>query len=151
MRNKTVLSKSLAMLVVSRKQLIDRTLNETPDLFRGFFEFEDNRYALSLIFEREIIWFINSHLYQCNHFINDPDAYSLYKKIILKLMDKFGQSSKMDLDESFIITLFKNKVDLLDGLLEIDKNSMDSVGRVKYLALKDSKIFEREFSRLKEL
>lgn len=149
MKNSKDIYKVLNILHNARQQLIMRTLNESPDLFQGFFSFENNEAALQLIFEKEIINFVNFHLCLIGDVVNNKDEYLIYKNAIKNLVYKLNVSSGDRADGNLFIELLSAKTSIINALLDIEVNSEDAVSKTKYLISKHNRLFEREFLKFK--
>ncbi|MEZ9399653.1 hypothetical protein AB4218_25190, partial [Vibrio splendidus] len=71
MQNK-VLSEILASLREARNELVSRCIDEEPQLFSSFFEFENNDNLLRLSFDREYSIFLNNNLEKMSYYISNP-------------------------------------------------------------------------------
>ncbi|HFG1589522.1 hypothetical protein [Vibrio diabolicus] len=137
----------LTSLREAREDLVSRTLNEDPQLFKSFFKYEKNENLLSLSFEREFSIFINKNLEKFSSHISDIDDENTKKKlkIITEEFVSFKQSKTTSCIDSFFLD---DKVKQIDKIFSIFDKDMDRLNKIKYIKSKDQALFEREFNRL---
>jgi len=128
-----------------RFELIKRTLDETPELFSSFFNFENDNDGISIVFEKETIMFINSHFSNVEEFCSSDFSLNLYREGMKTLINLISSDVRYSQHHSMLTSkdLLNEKYRLLDQLLSISEKSKDSINKLKYHIAKDNRIFER--------
>lgn len=93
---KKPLTEFLVALREARKDLVLRSINESPQLYSCFFQYEQNENLLTLSFEREYSIFINDNLEKISKHVIDIDNANIQKmlKYIVEELVSFRQSKK---------------------------------------------------------
>lgn len=143
------LSKVLDLLMECRKGLIQRTIDNNHDLFRGFFDFEDDGQGLTLLFERERLNFINSNLEAVE--VDNNESNVIFHSAMKKLITAFYNDTLVSSNRSsyMLKDIFIDKLSIIDGLLAFNEKSNLNMGILKVQMSKDNRIFERELKKLK--
>ncbi|MEY0026788.1 hypothetical protein AB7W40_22800 [Providencia rettgeri] len=128
-----------------RLELVNRTLDETPELFSCFFNFENDKEGISIVFEKEKIRFINSHFSNVEEFCSSDFSLNLYREGMRTLINRLSSDVRYSQHHSMLTSkdLLDEKSRLLDQLLSISEKSNDSINKLKYHIAKDNRIFER--------
>jgi len=142
---------TLSFFSMQRSKLLSRTLEQNHELFRSFFEFEDDLNSLLLAFYKEEVFFINSHFESIDYFIENPSAIPLFHLTMKRLMSDFSNDISIDSTNSILIAkdIILEKIKLLDALLLVDLKAKKNIDVLKYQASKDNRLFEREFAKLR--
>lgn len=156
MLNKQDLLGVLDLMRKARGDLVLRTAHESPDLFRNFFEFENDFDMLNLAFEREFNLWIDKHFEMFDSHFNPSDSHSSitrFKRVMVELVENrvIRTSTTNDLaSKDFCISLLSEKISILNNLIEISKKNEKQYQRLLYSYQKDKTLFDREFKKLME-
>ncbi|EQB9061406.1 hypothetical protein [Vibrio parahaemolyticus] len=137
----------LKALREAREHLVSRSINEDPQLFSAFFQYENNENLLSLSFEREYSIFINSNLEKFSNNITDIEDIDTKKKLknITEEFVSFKQSKSTSCIDTFFLD---DKVKQIEKIFSIFDKDKDRLEEINYIIRKDQVLFEREFNRL---
>lgn len=136
---------ALTILKESRKKLVYRTISETPDLFKYFFEFEDNFDVLSLVYERERIIFIDDNMYGQQGHYNNIINNNILRDAVIYLINKIDDSEHQydALYKNEFVKLYNTKLHFVENILSIERDSSITLNKIKYQKSKDNALFER--------
>lgn len=137
----------LTALREARRDFVSRSINEDPQLFSSFFQYEKNENLLSLSFEREYSIFINCNLEKFSNYISDIEDGSTQEKLkhIIEELVSFKQSKSTSCIDSFFLD---DKVKQIEKIFSIFDKDKDRLEEINYIRRKDIVLFEREFNRL---
>lgn len=136
----------LLALQEARAELVSRSINEEPQLFSAFFQYENNENLLSLSFDREYSIFINSNLEKLSNnitYIEDIETKKKLKYITEELVS-FKQSKSTSCIDTFF---FDDKVEQIEKIFSIFDKDKGRLDEINYIRRKDQVLFEREFNR----
>ncbi|MEZ9342185.1 hypothetical protein AB4165_06335 [Vibrio cyclitrophicus] len=137
----------LTALREAREDLVSRSINEEPQLFSSFFQYENNENLLKLSFEREYSVFINTNLEKFSSHISEVE--SVNTQIKLRNMTEEFISFKQSKSRSCINTFFlDDKVKKIEKIFSIFDTDIDRLKEINYIRRKDQVLFDREFERL---
>jgi hypothetical protein len=143
----TVMMELLTALREAREDLVFRSVNEDPQLYSSFFQYEKNENLLSLSFEREYSIFINANLEKLSIRITDINDEVTQRK--LKYITEEFVNFKQSRTTSCIDSLFlEDKVKQIEKIFSIFDKDKDRLEEINYIRRKDQVLFEREFNRL---
>lgn len=149
MKNET-LTELLIALEEARNEFVFRSINEEPQLFSSFFDFEKSESLLYLSFEREYSLFVTNNLEKIsrsNVLIKDPHIYNKIKEIIEEFVRFHGDknnSNNIDIQN----VLLSEKINNIDNLFSICSKDKDRVEKINYIRKRENVLFDREFKRL---
>jgi len=139
---------ALNLLRNSRENMISRTIDQAADLFSNLFLFEKSETGLMLTFEKEKTQFINSHFLDSNDntdYLQNSDFYSV---ALIRLITSLNQDSQGDNSSQTHSLIYKelnsSKIKILELLINLEEKSTHNLSQLKYVLIKDSRIFERE-------
>jgi hypothetical protein len=143
----TVMMELLTALLEAREDLVFRSVNEDPQLYSSFFQYEKNENLLSLSFEREYSIFINANLEKLSIRITDINDEVTQRKLkhITEEFVSFKQSKSTSCIDSFFL---EDKVKQIEKIFSIFDKDKDRLEEINYIRRKDQVLFEREFNRL---
>lgn len=143
----TVMMELLTGLREAREDLVFRSINEDPQLYSSFFQYEKNENLLSLSFEREYSIFINANLEKLSIRITDINDEVTQRKLkhITEEFVSFKQSKSTSCIDSFFL---EDKVKQIEKIFSIFDKDKDRLEEINYIRRKDQVLFEREFNRL---
>ncbi|ACQ93885.1 hypothetical protein Tola_2287 [Tolumonas auensis DSM 9187] len=143
----TVMMELLTALREAREDLVFRSVNEDPQLYSSFFQYEKNENLLSLSFEREYSIFINANLEKLSIRITDINDEVTQRKLkhITEEFVSFKQSKSTSCIDSFFL---EDKVKQIEKIFSIFDKDKDRLEEINYIRRKDQVLFEREFNRL---
>jgi hypothetical protein len=144
MNKQDELEQTLRILKDCRVRLLHRTISETPDLFRGLFDFEDNMDALDLLFQKELSIFLNSHFESAGNIICDDNFSPTFNSTLIKLIQKFMPFTNNQIDVKLIEVILKEKIKSIESISSVEKNSNNNLSKLKYQVSKDTRLFQRE-------
>ncbi|OMQ24735.1 hypothetical protein [Serratia oryzae] len=147
MTNSDVIS-VLSIFKKSRELLISRTIEQSPDFYRGLFDYEENSSALSLLFEKEKTIFINHHFDQIDEISKSKTTFYFFKTGVEKLFSSLSNGESVTIESEQFIQRMSEKLSILDSLLKIENKSENGLNTLRYHMSRDSRIFEREISKL---
>lgn len=156
MLNNNELTGILALLRNARIKLSSRSEIESPELFKNFFEFENNFELLNFAFEREFNLWVDGHF---EEFEEDPElgksqvAIRYFNELMVDLVQSrvIKTTSEKDVaSRDFCISLLSEKISVINELISVSKKSTKQYQRLLYSYQKDKALFEREFKRLME-
>lgn len=144
---KNPLTEFLVALREARKDLVLRTINESPQLYSCFFQYEHNENLLTLSFEREYSIFINDNLEKISKYVIDIDNANIQKKLkyIVQELVSFRQSKKTS---SLDVFYLNDKIDQIGKLFSVFEKDKDRVEEINYIRRKEQVLFERKFKEL---
>lgn len=140
----------LTSLREARQDLASRSINEEPQLFSSFFDFENNDNLLCLSFDREYSIFLNNNLEKMSYHISNPEDFDTQEKIkliaeaFISFNKKKNKISSTNVDTFFL----SDKVANIDKLFSVFLKDKDRLDQINYMRRKDQVLFEREFNRL---
>lgn len=147
MQNKALIE-LLTSLREARQDLVFRSINEEPQLFSSFFEFESNDNLLCLSFDREYSIFLNNNLEQMSYHISNSEDSDTQKKI-KEITEAFINFKKNKISNTNVETFFlSDKIAHIDKLFSVFLKDKDRLEQINYMRRKDQVLFERAFSRL---
>ncbi|MDR9947538.1 hypothetical protein MX989_15765 [Enterobacter sichuanensis] len=141
---KKPLTEFLVALREARKDLVLRSINESPQLYSCFFQYEQNENLLTLSFEREYSIFINDNLEKISKHVIDIDNANIQKmlKYIVEELVSFRQSKKTS---SLDVFYLNDKIDQIGKLFSVFEKDKDRVEEINYIRRKEQVLFERKF------
>lgn len=144
---KKPLTEFLVALREARKDLVLRSINESPQLYSCFFQYEQNENLLTLSFEREYSIFINDNLEKISKHVIDIDNANIQKmlKYIVEELVSFRQSKKTS---SLDVFYLNDKIDQIGKLFSVFEKDKDRVEEINYIRRKEQVLFERKFKEL---
>lgn len=144
---KKPLTELLMALRDARKDLVSRSINEDPQLFSCFFQYENNQNLLTLSFEREYSIFINSNLEKIAIRVTDIDDSNTQKKLryIVEEFVSFRQSKKTSSIDVFYLN---DKIEHIGKLLSVFDKDKDRIEEINYIRKKEQVLFDRKFNEL---
>lgn len=144
---KKPLTEFLVALREARKDLVLRSINETPQLYSCFFQYEQNENLLTLSFEREYSIFINDNLEKISKYVIDIDNANIQRKLkyIVEELVSFRQSKKTS---SLDVFYLNDKIDQIEKLFSVFEKDKDRVEEINYIRRKEQVLFERKFKEL---
>ncbi|HDT5930537.1 TPA: hypothetical protein QHC26_000315 [Enterobacter kobei] len=144
---KKPLTEFLVALREARKDLVLRSINESPQLYSCFFQYEQNENLLTLSFEREYSIFINDNLEKISKHVIDIDNANIQKmlKYIVEELVSFRQSKKTS---SLDVLYLNDKIDQIGKLFSVFEKDKDRVEEINYIRRKEQVLFERKFKEL---
>jgi len=146
------LMSALDLLRQSRQKLISRTTGQTADLFSNLFLFEKNEVGLKLSFEKEKTKFINSHFPTSEGSVGlllDSSLYAIaIKKLIFSLCEENSSKHEFSAPTAFYRDLNLTKIASLELLINIENKASANLSQLKYIMVKDDRIFAREIEKL---
>lgn len=144
---KKPLTEFLVALREARKDLVLRSINESPQLYSCFFQYEQNENLLTLSFEREYSIFINDNLEKISKHVIDIDNTNIQKmlKYIVEELVSFRQSKKTS---SLDVFYLNDKIDQIGKLFSVFEKDKDRVEEINYIRRKEQVLFERKFKEL---
>ncbi|MGG5157868.1 hypothetical protein [Citrobacter portucalensis] len=144
---KKPLTEFLVALREARKDLVLRSINESPQLYSCFFQYEQNENLLTLSFEREYSIFINDNLEKISKYVIDIDNANIQRKLkyIVEELVSFRQSKKTS---SLDVFYLNDKIDQIGKLFSIFEKDKDRVEEINYIRRKEQVLFERKFKEL---
>ncbi len=151
--NKDLLETSLSLLKQGRQRLIQKFVEEEPELYRGFFTYKSGSQGMRNFKDMFFLLWINEHFETINMLIKQVENINkkkILKKHLLKTIFELLQfetdiSHKSDLYQELI----NNKLEGLKYLLNIDFEDMKRYNQLVYSKEKDKVLFQREFKKLK--
>ncbi|MDF1893847.1 MULTISPECIES: hypothetical protein [Rahnella] len=141
----------LDLLRQSRQKLILRTTTHSVDFFSNLFLFEKNEMGLKLLFEKEKTQFINTHFLfpeEDTSSIHSDFYNSAIKRLICLLSEEESSVHESISSSIFYKNLASTKIEFLDLLINMEEKSSLNLSQLKYLIIKDNRLFEREMERL---
>lgn len=137
---------ALDALRKGRKKLIDKTIFEDPELYRYFFEFENDQDALLLVFECEKMLFINDVMCDEDSDLSENITnnrilqHAIYN--LIQILDKSSPSkgSKVYIE---ISSLYNEKIQFLKNIINIECDTGLVMNKIKYQKYKDDALFKR--------
>lgn len=144
---KKPLTEFLVALREARKDLVLRSINESPQLYSCFFQYEQNENLLTLSFEREYSIFINDNLEKISKYVIDIDNANIQRKLkyIVEELVSFRQSKKTS---SLDVFYLNDKIDQIEKLFSVFEKDKDRVEEINYIRRKEQVLFERKFKEL---
>ncbi|MBJ8821949.1 hypothetical protein I5402_00205 [Citrobacter freundii] len=144
---KKPLTEFLVALREARKDLVLRSINESPQLYSCFFQYEQNENLLTLSFEREYSIFINDNLEKISKYVIDIDNANIQRKLkyIVEELVSFRQSKKTS---SLDVFYLNDKIDQIEKLFSVFEKDKDRVEEINYIRRKEQVLFERQFKEL---
>ena len=144
---KKPLTEFLVALREARKDLVLRSINESPQLYSCFFQYEQNENLLTLSFEREYSIFINDNLEKISKYVIDIDNANIQRKLkyIVEELVSFRQSKKTS---SLDVFYLNDKIDQIGKLFSVFEKDKDRVEEINYIRRKEQVLFERKFKEL---
>lgn len=144
---KKPLTEFLVALREARKDLVLRSINESPQLYSCFFQYEKNENLLTLSFEREYSIFINDNLEKISKYVIDIDNANIQRmlKYIVEELVSFRQSKKTS---SLDVFYLNDKIDQIGKLFSVFEKDKDRVEEINYIRRKEQVLFERKFKEL---
>lgn len=144
---KKPLTEFLVALREARKDLVLRSINESPQLYSCFFQYEQNENLLTLSFEREYSIFINDNLEKISKHVIDIDNANIQKmlKYIVEELVSFRQSKKTS---SLDVFYLNDKIDQIGKLFSVFEKDKDRVEEINYIRRKEQVLFEKKFKEL---
>ena len=144
---KKSLTEFLVALREARKDLVLRSINESPQLYSCFFQYEQNENLLTLSFEREYSIFINDNLEKISKYVIDIDNANIQRKLkyIVEELVSFRQSKKTS---SLDVFYLNDKIDQMGKLFSVFEKDKDRVEEINYIRRKEQVLFERKFKEL---
>ncbi|MDX7007110.1 hypothetical protein [Enterobacter hormaechei] len=144
---KKPLTEFLVALREARKDLVFRSINESPQLYSCFFQYEQNENLLTLSFEREYSIFINDNLEKISKYVIDIDNANIQRKLkyIVEELVSFRQSKKTS---SLDVFYLNDKIDQIGKLFSVFEKDKDRVEEINYIRRKEQVLFERKFKEL---
>lgn len=146
----------LSLLRNARRKLSSRSELENPELFKNFFEFENNFELLNLAFEREFNLWVDRHF---EEFEEDSElgksqvVIRYFNELMVDLVQSrvIKTASEKDIaSKDFCISLLSEKILVINELITVSKKSTKQYQRLLYSYQKDKALFEREFKTLME-
>lgn len=156
MLNNNELTSILALLRNAREKLSSRSEHENPELFKNFFEFENNSELLNLAFEREFNLWVDEHFTEfekANELGKSQVVIRYFNELMVELVQSrvIKTTSEKDIaSRNFCISLLAEKVSVINELISVSKKSTKQYQRLLYSYQKDKALFEREFKSLME-
>ncbi|MEX2941383.1 hypothetical protein [Serratia fonticola] len=147
MTNSDVIS-VLSILKKSRELLISRTIEQSPDFYRGLFDYEKNSSALSLLFEKEKTIFINHHFNNIDKISKNKIKFYLLKTGVERLISSLSNGEGVNIESEQFIERMNTKLSILDSFLKIESKAEYGLKTLEYHISRDSRIFEREINKL---
>ena len=150
MMKSETLTELLIALEEARNEFFFRSVNEEPQLFSSFFDFEKSESLLCLSFEREYSLFVTNNLEKIsrsNLLIKDPHIYNKIKEIIEEFVCFHGDknnSNNIDVQN----VLLSEKINNIDNLFSICSKDKDRIEQINYIRKRENVLFDREFKRL---
>ena len=137
---------ALDALRKGRKKLVDKTIFENHELYRYFFEFENDHDALLLVFEYEKMLFINDIMCGDDSDLSENITnnrilqYAIYN--LIQILDKssISKESKVDIE---ISSLYNEKIQFLKKIIHIECDAGLVMNKIKYQKYKDDALFKR--------
>ncbi|WP_281549711.1 hypothetical protein [Kluyvera cryocrescens] len=144
---KKPLTEFLVALREARKDLVLRSINESPQLYSCFFQYEQNENLLTLSFEREYSIFINDNLEKISKYVIDIDNANIQRKLkyIVEELVSFRQPKKTS---SLDVFYLNDKIDQIEKLFSVFEKDKDRVEEINYIRRKEQVLFERKFKEL---
>lgn len=156
MLNKDELASMLSLLRNARIKLLSRSELENPELFKSFFEFEDNFELLNLAFEREFNLWVDGHFEEFEEYSElgkSQLAIRYFNNIMIEIVQSrvVKTASEKDIaSRDFCISLLSEKISVINEFMAVSRRSTKQYQRLLYSYQKDKALFEREFKALVE-
>lgn len=137
----------LTALRDARKDLVSRSINEDPQLFSCFFQYENNDNLLTLSFEREYSIFINSNLEKIANHVTDIDDDNTQKKLIY-ITEEFVGFKKNKKTSSIDAFFLNEKIKQIEKIFSVFDKDKDRIEEINYMRKKEQTLFDRKFKEL---
>ena len=144
---KNTLLDLLSIFSDSREKLVSDFINESIEIYRPMFEYEENEELMTLAIEKYFIGYVNYHF---ELFVNYENIDEEFNKAMLSFIKKFNINVS-DVNLLNATDLFSNliqqKQNILEEIINIGNKDNNKYNQLAYSYQKDKTLFDREIRK----